>query len=102
MIKYNKLVRDKIPEIIASHGETPNVSVLDEQRYIEELNKKLNEEVQEYQESKDTEELADILEIIYSICDSKGITFQQLQEIRIKKQNERGGFSKRLFLISKD
>jgi len=102
MILYNKLVRDKIPEIIKTGGENPIVTVLDKTEYIEALNKKLIEEVNEYQESKDIEELADILEVICAICETKEISFEQLQSLQAQKRKKRGGFSKRLFLIGKD
>lgn len=102
MREYNKLVRDKIPEIMERRGEAASICILDEKRYIEELDKKLNEEVQEYQESKDIEELADILEVIYAVCNAKSISFERLQKIREEKFEKRGGFSKKIFLISKE
>lgn len=67
-MEFNKLVWDKIPEIIKSHGEQPNFQTLTEEKYLFELDRKLFEELQEYQESKELEELADMLEVIYAIC----------------------------------
>lgn len=102
MIKYNKLVRDKIPEIMLEKGEKPNTEILDNERYLEELDKKMNEEVKEYQESKDIEELADIMEVIYAISKARGYSEENLNNIRKEKLNKRGGFEERLFLISKE
>lgn len=59
---YNKLVRDKIPEIIESKGDECTLEILNDDRYIEMLDKKLNEELAEYQTDKTLEELADLLE----------------------------------------
>ena len=64
-----------------------------------ELEKKLGEEVSEYQESKSPEELADILEVIYRIAELKGVSKEKLEEIRLKKSSERGAFEKNLFLV---
>ena len=67
MTIYNKLVRDKIPEIMLSKGETPITKILDNVEYIAFLEKKLDEEVAEYHNSQDIEELADILEVVYAL-----------------------------------
>jgi predicted house-cleaning noncanonical NTP pyrophosphatase (MazG superfamily) len=97
-IKYNKLVRDKIPEIIEADGKKAVVEVLDMNKCREFLNVKLAEELLEYQESGSIEELADIMEIIYALIDSKGISREQFDKVRMDKLNERGGFKKRLLL----
>lgn len=97
---YNKLVRDLIPEIIQKSGNRCVISTLDEQNYANELEKKLLEEANEYIADKTAEELADILEIIYALAKLKGVTKEELEEIRLKKYEKRGGFSKRLFLHS--
>ncbi len=102
MVIYNKIVRDKIPEIMLEKGEKPNIEILDNERYIKELDKKLNEEVKEYQESKEIEELADIMEVIYAISNARGCSEEQLNSKRSEKLKKRGGFKKRLFLISKE
>ena len=95
---YNKLVRDNIPEIMINNGATPITRILDEEEYIKELNKKLSEEVQEYLESEDIEELADIEEVIISILNTKNKTREQLEQIRKDKSSKRGSFGKRIFL----
>ena len=75
---YNKLVRDKIPEIIVSNGEKPIIQILDDKKYRFHLEQKLNEEVNEYHESKCIEELADILEVVYALCEMDGYTQDDL------------------------
>jgi predicted house-cleaning noncanonical NTP pyrophosphatase (MazG superfamily) len=99
MTEYNKAIRDKIPEIISQSGKKCNVKILSDKEFLEKLEQKLHEEVSEYQESKSLEELADILEVINRILEIKGIAKQKLEEIRIMKKDERGGFDKNLFLI---
>jgi predicted house-cleaning noncanonical NTP pyrophosphatase (MazG superfamily) len=104
MIEFNKAIRDKIPEIIQKDGHTCNVQTLSDEKFIIEIEKKLSEEVTEYQNDKNPEELADILEVVYRIAQLKGISKQELEKIRIKKLQDRGGFVNNLFLIdtSKD
>lgn len=102
MQEFKKLVRDKIPDIIRQQGEIPSVRILSDDEYLLELEKKLSEEVREYQESKEIEELADILELIYAICEAKNYSISELNRIREEKLNIRGGFLKKYFLISKN
>ncbi|MCH5197320.1 MAG: nucleoside triphosphate pyrophosphohydrolase [Oscillospiraceae bacterium] len=99
---YNKLVRDYIPDIIASNGEKAVIRIMDDEEYIMGLEKKLDEEVAEYHESKEIEELADILEVVYALCKAKGHSTNELIKVYEKKHNERGGFSKRIFLLRKE
>ena len=61
---YNKLVRDKIPEIIEADGKTCKTKILSDEEYIAALETKLNEEVAEYQADKNLEEMADVLEAV--------------------------------------
>ena len=96
---YNKLVRDNIPKIIENNGEIPNYRVLEDQEYLAALEKKLDEEVGEYHRDKTAEELADILEVIYALAESKGLSKEELLQIYQKKHNERGGVSKKLLLL---
>ena len=95
---YNKLVRDKIPEIIETNGNSCTSETLSGSHYIEHLNKKLLEEVNEYLESGTVEELADIDEVMYAILDYKNIPPEEFQRIRNKKLLEHGGFKKRILL----
>ena len=99
MTTFNKVIRDKIPEIIQKDGYTCNIQTLSDEKFLLEIEKKLSEEVTEYQNDKNPEELADILEVIYAIAQLKGISKEELEKIRIKKLQDRGGFEKNLFLI---
>jgi predicted house-cleaning noncanonical NTP pyrophosphatase (MazG superfamily) len=100
--KYNKAIRDKIPEIIKKDDYTCNVETMNDEKYLVEMEKKLSEEVAEYQNDKNSEELADILEVIYKIAKLKGISKEQLEKIRLDKVEKRGAFEDNLFLIDTD
>ena len=95
---HNKLVRDKIPEIIKDSGKTCVTHILSNEEYIVALETKLNEEVAEYQEDKNLEEMADILEVLQAICVARGYKIEELEALRAKKATERGGFSEKIFL----
>ena len=97
--KYNKVVRDKIPEIIEESGKKYTLKQLDDASFLAEIEKKLIEEVNEYSESKDIEELADLLEVIYRISELRGVNSDELDEIRKEKAEKRGKFDDNLFLI---
>lgn len=97
-MKYNKLVRDRIPEIIKNSGSTPITHIADDEEYWEKLKEKFKEEVNEFLKSPTKEELADVLEIIYAICDFKNISRQELEIIRKKKAKKRGSFRKKIIL----
>ena len=94
---YNKLVRDKIPEIIEGDGKICKTRILSDEEYIA-LEAKLNEEVAEYQADKNLEEMADVLEVLQAICIARGYSLNDLEEMKAKKANERGGFKKKMFL----
>lgn len=95
---YNKLVRDRIPEIILKDNELPSTRILNGEEYIQELNKKLQEEVNEYLEAENIEEMVDILEVIRAILDYKGVTYEEIEEKRIKKATKRGAFKEKIYL----
>jgi len=97
--RYDKLVRDKIPEIIQSKGEIPRIVKLDDEQYFSALNQKLREEIDEYFEAYELEELADILEVVYAIAQYKQVSKDDLERLRWEKYNERGGFEERIFLL---
>ena len=97
---YNKLVRDKIPEMIEADGKICKTRILSEEEYIAALEEKLNEEVAEYQADKSLEEMADVLEVLHAICVARGYSLDDLEEVRVKKAEERGGFWERIFLES--
>ena len=100
MIEYDKLIRDKIPEIIEQSGKKCIVEVMDDDTYIEYLDQKLNEELAEYQQDKSIEELADLLEIIYAVVAARGYSVEELERLRLEKAEKRGAFEKKLLLKS--
>ena len=95
---YNKLVRDKIPEIIEKSGKKCIIEAMDEKTYLESLDNKLNEELAEYQQDKSIEELADLLEVIYAVASARGYSIEELERIRAEKAEKRGGFKDRIWL----
>ena len=100
MIKtYNKLVRDRIPEIIEGSGKQCRVEVLSGEDYLRMLDAKLDEELAEYHRDQNTEELADLLEVIYAAAAARGCSREELERIRASKAEARGGFEKGLLLI---
>ena len=99
---YNKLVRDKIPEIIAQQGESANIRVLHDKEYTAALEQKLDEETREFHKERNLEELADILEVVYALADDLGYTKDELLDMYNQKHEKRGGFQNRFFLISKE
>ena len=99
-IVYNKLVRDRIPEIIAADGKTCETRLLSDEEYLAMLDEKLNEELREYQESKSMEELADLMEVMRAVMVARRSSFEEVEEIRRKKAEKRGGFEKKLLLMS--
>lgn len=100
---YNKLVRDKIPEIIKNNGEKAITHIADDQEYRKSIKNKFFEEVEELFTETNTEdeiawELADVLQLVYAVSDFKKISRSKLEEIRLKKLEERWGFKKRIIL----
>jgi predicted house-cleaning noncanonical NTP pyrophosphatase (MazG superfamily) len=99
---YNKLVRDKIPQIIAASGKNCVTEVLTEDAYLQKLDEKLGEELAEYQESKSLEELADLLEVMAAVVKARGYSWEELERIRARKREKRGGFEERILLIESE
>lgn len=97
-IEYNKLIRDRIPEIIKNSGKTPIVKVVEGEELLKLLNTKLYEELEEYSDSGDIEELADLVEVVQAILDYKGITTEKFNKIRQDKNEKRGALKKGLIL----
>lgn len=95
---YNKLVRDNIPEIMIKNGAKPVTKILSDEEYLVELNRKLQEEVQEYLKDGNVEELADIEEVLRAILDVKKVSYLAFEEIREQKVLKRGAFKKKIFL----
>jgi predicted house-cleaning noncanonical NTP pyrophosphatase (MazG superfamily) len=100
---YNKLVRDRVPEIIEIKGKHFSTRILENEEYIKELKNKSYEELEEYINAEnDTdaiEELADLLEIIHALAKCHGAAFEKVEEVRQQKAQKRGGFKERIFLI---
>ena len=97
-IIYNKLVRDKIPEIIEKSGKQCEIEILSDEKYLEMIDKKLDEELMEYHKDKNLEELADLLEVIYAATKARGYSIKDLEKIRTEKAEKRGGFDKKILL----
>jgi len=97
-IEYNKLIRDKIPEIIEKSGKTAIVEKVEGEELFRLLNTKLEEELDEYKESKSIEELADLVEVIYGILDQKNVSIEEFERIRQEKNAKRGAFKEGLVL----
>ena len=94
----NKLVRDNIPSIINESGNQCNYRILNDEEYGKELERKIIEEFHEYEQSHNSEELADLLEVIYACAAQMGISENQLNQIRQEKRLKRGGFLKKYYL----
>lgn len=99
---YNKLVRDKIPEIMLADGATPVTHILNDDDYLTELIKKLAEEMAEFEADHSLEELADIAEVVHALTTVIGETPESLEAKRVQKAGKRGGFQKRIFLERAD
>lgn len=97
-MKYNKLVRDKIPEYIRKKGGTPITHVASDKEYWEKLKEKLLEEIEEFKKGENIEELADILEVFDAIVDYKGFDMSEVARIKKEKAEERGKFKDRIIL----
>lgn len=103
MAVHNKLVRDNMQQIILEAGRKPITKILNQEDYITELRKKSNEELQEYLTAETNEEaleeLADLLEVIHALAIIHDASIEEVQKIRVKKAEKRGGFSDKVFLI---
>jgi len=98
MKKYNRLVRDRIPDLLKRQGQTPVTRILDDGEYVEGLIDTLCEEVYEFDEDRNVEELADIIEVLMALAGALGISQQELKKVRDQKAISRGSFKKRIFL----
>ena len=98
--KYEKAVRNRIPEIIKADGKNCEFVVLDDASFLQEMNKKLSEEMSEYKKNNSIEEIVDIVEVAYRIAELHGYNKGTIEKIRKQKNIERGNFSNNIFLIS--
>ena len=97
-MKYNKLVRDRIPEIIEASGKTCVTEILSDEAYLRLVDAKLDEELAEYHSDQTIEELADLLEVIYAAAMARGYTLEQLESVRAAKAEKRGAFANKILL----
>lgn len=97
---YNKLVRDKIPDIIRANGQVPQTRILESPEYLKTLIEKLKEEATEFAENPSAEELADIKEVVIALREAMGIHASELENVRRQKAKTNGRFTKRIFLES--
>lgn len=97
-MKYNKLVRDKIPEIIAERGKSVAYRKLNEEEYKVALELKLDEEVAEFHENPSIAEIADIAEVLYALIEAYGYRVIDVIKYRAAKREEKGSFDERIFL----
>lgn len=95
---YNKLVRDKIPEIIKKDGKTCITEVLSDEEYLRMVDAKLDEELEEYHKDHNIEELADLVEVIYAATVARGYSVEELEKVRQAKVGERGAFKCKILL----
>ena len=102
MKHYNKAVRDHIPAIIQAQGKAYRIEQVPDAIFLTYMEEKLSEELAEYQESPCIEELADVLEVICRVAELRGYSCEELEEVRRKKREERGGFAENLVLVAAD
>ncbi|MFA7708210.1 MAG: nucleoside triphosphate pyrophosphohydrolase, partial [Candidatus Pacearchaeota archaeon] len=93
-----KLVRDKIPEIIKKNNSIPKIHIADDKEYYQKLKEKLKEEVNEFIKEDTKEEFVDILEVMYAISDFKQFNKKEINKIRERKGKERGRCEKKIIL----
>src|SRR4051812_29091497 len=97
---YNKLVRDKIPDIIKADGKKFKIRALDDKEHLQELIKKFKEEIAEFEQNPSVEELADIKEITIAIREALGVQTGELEDVRRQKAATNGRFKQKIFLES--
>ena len=97
-MKYDKLVRDKMPAIIQAEGRIAQIHIADDREYHARLRAKLEEEVAEFLRDENVEELADILEVLHALAKQVGMDKGEMEIVRERKFRERGGFEKRIVL----
>ena len=95
---YHKLVRDRIPEIIESTGKSCKTEILSDEDYLKMVDAKLDEELSEYHQDQNIEELADLLEVIRAAAVARGYTLEDLERVRADKAVKRGTFEKKILL----
>ena len=98
-IYHHKLVRNTIPSMIMKDGKTITLRHLNDEEYLKALHDKLDEEVAEFHRSGDLDELADIMEVINALAGAiDDVAINVVEQRRIAKRTERGGFDMRYYL----
>lgn len=102
---YNKLIRDKIPEIIKKNNQIPKIKILNKSEFINALFKKLTEEIKEVIEAKADKkelkkEIGDVYEVLNAIIKFCNLNKNSIIALQNKRRQERGAFNKKLFLLS--
>ena len=101
-MEYNKLVRDKIPEIIKKNNHNPITHIASDEEYWKKLKEKLKEETDEFIKKANEEEFADILEVLHAISDFKGFDRKKINKIKENKAEKRGKFKNKIILEKVD
>ncbi len=106
IVKYNKLIRDRIPEIIKEAGWIPTIRTLRKSEFLDTVKKKIREEAKELIRAKSEkgimDEIVDIQELVDVLIKEVGMTKPKIEKLQIAKRTKRGGFKKRLFLIEEE
>lgn len=89
-----KLVRDKMPEIIESSGRVCHYRIASDNEYKHLLIEKLDEEIAEYGESGSLEELADVMEVLIALAASDGYSENDLPSTNHEKKKKNAEGSK--------
>lgn len=98
---YNKLIRDRIPEIIENDHKTCVTRILNDEEYLKCLKSKLLEECNEVinAEGEDIKkEIADVLEVLEALENTLHIDQQEIMSIKEKKAHNNGAFDKKIYL----
>jgi predicted house-cleaning noncanonical NTP pyrophosphatase (MazG superfamily) len=106
VVKYNKLIRDRIPEIIKEAGWLPAIRILKKSEFLNAIKKKVFEEAGELIRAKDkkgiADEIVDIQELLDVLASELKLTKRELKKLQDIKRKNRGGFKKRLFLVKQE
>lgn len=99
--KVDKLIRDQLPSIMKAQGIVVHERIMEQGEFIQKLKDKLLEESEEVRQTQNSEELleelADVLEVIHTLVSATGLSMQQIEEGRIQKRKQKGGFEGRIF-----